>query len=50
MFLHGRPAALTFAPDGRLFLANDNDGSIIWIAPVVMDVPDAGSDAGAGGG
>jgi len=44
-FMHGRPSALTFAPDGRLFVANDNDGSIIWIAPVVMDEVDAGVDA-----
>jgi len=31
---HGRPAAVTFAVDGRLFVANDNDGSIFWIAPL----------------
>ncbi len=31
---HGRPAALAFAPDGRLFVGNDIDGSIVWIAPV----------------
>jgi glucose/arabinose dehydrogenase len=31
---HGRPAAVTFSPDGRLFLANDVDGTILWIAPV----------------
>lgn len=31
---HGRPANVAFAPDGRLFLGNDNDGSIIWIAPL----------------
>ena len=30
---HGRPANLAFAPDGRLFLGNDNTGDIIWIAP-----------------
>ena len=30
---HGRPAAVAFAPDGRLFLGNDNTGDIIWIAP-----------------
>jgi glucose/arabinose dehydrogenase len=35
--LHGRPANITFAPDGRLFLGNDNDGTIIWIAPI--DLP-----------
>jgi glucose/arabinose dehydrogenase len=31
---HGRPAAVTFSDDGRLFLGNDNDGTIIWIAPL----------------
>lgn len=31
---HGRPADLTFAPDGRLFLANDNNGVILWISPM----------------
>jgi glucose/arabinose dehydrogenase len=31
---HGRPAAVTFAPDGRLFVANDNDGVIFWIAAI----------------
>lgn len=31
---HGRPAAIAFAPDGRLFLGNDNNGDIIWIAPL----------------
>ena len=30
----GRPANITFAPDGRLFLGNDNTGDIIWIAPL----------------
>jgi glucose/arabinose dehydrogenase len=30
--LHGRPAALAFSPDGRLFVANDNSGVIFWIA------------------
>jgi len=30
----GRPANVTFAPDGRLFLGNDNTGDIIWIAPL----------------
>lgn len=33
---HGRPANVTFAPDGRLFLGNDNTGDIIWIAPLGM--------------
>ena len=31
---HGRPAAVAFAKDGRLFLGNDNNGNIIWIAPL----------------
>lgn len=34
--LHGRPANITFAPDGRMFLGNDNTGDIIWIAPMGM--------------
>ena len=34
--LHGRPAAVTFAPDGRLFLSNDNNGVIVWIAPLSL--------------
>jgi glucose/arabinose dehydrogenase len=33
-FAHGRPAVVAFAPDGRLFLGNDNNGDIIWIAPL----------------
>ncbi len=31
---HGRPASLEFAADGRLFIGNDNNGDIIWIAPL----------------
>jgi glucose/arabinose dehydrogenase len=31
---HGRPAAVTFAPDGRLFVGDDQQGAVIWIAPV----------------
>jgi glucose/arabinose dehydrogenase len=30
----GRPAAVTFGPDGRLFIANDTNGIIFWIAPM----------------
>jgi glucose/arabinose dehydrogenase len=33
---HGRPASLAFTRDGRLFLGNDNDGTIIWIAPLSL--------------
>jgi glucose/arabinose dehydrogenase len=29
---HGRPAAVAFSPDGRLFVANDANGVIFWIA------------------
>ncbi|MGD0674592.1 MAG: hypothetical protein ABSC94_04195 [Polyangiaceae bacterium] len=36
---HGRPAAVTFAPDGRLFLANDTNGIIVWIAPIAPMTP-----------
>jgi glucose/arabinose dehydrogenase len=31
---HGRPAPITFAADGRMFLGDDHDGLIVWIAPV----------------
>jgi hypothetical protein len=30
---HGRPAPITFAPDGRMFLGDDQRGVVIWIAP-----------------
>ncbi len=33
-FAHGRPSNVAFAPDGRLFLANDVSGVILWIAPM----------------
>jgi glucose/arabinose dehydrogenase len=33
---HGRPAAVAFAADGRLFVANDNTGVIFWIAQMTM--------------
>ena len=31
---HGRPASLAFHPDGRLFVGNDNNGVIFWIAQI----------------
>jgi glucose/arabinose dehydrogenase len=34
---NGRPAAVTFAPDGRLFVGNDNNGDIFWIAPLDLE-------------
>ena len=33
---HGRPAPIAFAADGRMFLGNDNNGIIVWIAPVTL--------------
>jgi glucose/arabinose dehydrogenase len=33
---HGRPAPLAFAPDGRLFLGDDQKGAVIWIAPIEL--------------
>jgi glucose/arabinose dehydrogenase len=34
----GRPADVTFAPDGRLFVANDVTGEMVWIAPESLRV------------
>lgn len=34
--MHGRPAAVDFAADGRLFVADDATGFIFWIAPMTM--------------
>ncbi len=34
---HGRPAALAFSADGRLFVANDTNGDILWIAPIGLE-------------
>jgi glucose/arabinose dehydrogenase len=31
---HGRPAPVTFSPDGRLFVGDDRNGVIFWIAPI----------------
>ncbi|MBK7860281.1 MAG: hypothetical protein IPJ65_17040 [Archangiaceae bacterium] len=31
---HGRPTDVTVSPDGRLFVSNDQNGDIIWVAPV----------------
>jgi hypothetical protein len=33
---HGRPAAISFAADGRAFIANDVTGDIFWIAPMSL--------------
>jgi len=29
---HGRPGSVAFAPDGRLFVGNDINGDVLWIA------------------
>lgn len=37
---HGRPSVVEFAEDGRMFVANDNDGSIFWVAPFDLKRPE----------
>jgi glucose/arabinose dehydrogenase len=32
--LHGRPSDIAFSKDGRMFVANDNSGEILWIAAI----------------
>jgi glucose/arabinose dehydrogenase len=44
--LHGRPADVAFAPDGRLFMVDDWLGEIVWIAPVDLKAPQNTTDAG----
>jgi glucose/arabinose dehydrogenase len=36
---HGRPAPVAFAPDGRLFVGDDQQGTVVWIAPVDLTRP-----------
>ncbi len=36
---HGRPSAVEFAEDGRMFVGNDNDGNIFWVAPFELRRP-----------
>jgi glucose/arabinose dehydrogenase len=33
---HGRPAAVTFAPDGRMFIGDDMNGVVFWVAPITL--------------
>lgn len=33
-FSHGQPSDVTVGPDGRLFVANDKNGVIFWVAPM----------------
>ena len=35
-----RPADVTFAPDGRLFFADDLGGQVYWVAPDTLTRPD----------
>jgi glucose/arabinose dehydrogenase len=36
---HGRATAIAFGPDGRLYVGDDTEGEIFWIAPVGLMVP-----------
>lgn len=35
---HGRPADLAFSADGRLYIANDWNGQIFWVAPLGLKI------------
>jgi glucose/arabinose dehydrogenase len=37
--IQGRVADLVFAPDGRLFFSDDQDGAIYWVAPRALRLP-----------
>ena len=47
---HGRPSDVTFGPDGRMYLADDDDGDILWIAPVDLPNPYTSFSSGTGDG
>jgi glucose/arabinose dehydrogenase len=47
---HGRPSDVTFAADGRMFVSDDDDGDIFWVAPVDLANPYTTYAAGDGGG
>jgi glucose/arabinose dehydrogenase len=36
---HGRAADVTFSKDGRMFVANDVDGTLLWVAPIGVKHP-----------
>jgi glucose/arabinose dehydrogenase len=36
---HGRPAPIAFAPDGRMFVGDDQLGVVFWVAPVGLLMP-----------
>lgn len=37
--VEGRVADLVFAPDGRMFFSDDQDGAIYWVAPLTLRIP-----------
>jgi glucose/arabinose dehydrogenase len=37
--MHGRPSDVTFAADGRMFIADDQAGVILWVAPTGLMRP-----------
>jgi glucose/arabinose dehydrogenase len=37
--VEGRPADVVFAPDGRMFIADDQGGAVYWIAPRTLRRP-----------
>ena len=45
MFIHGfgkpvgRATDVAFAPDGRMFVADDTSGKIYWVAPRTLAAP-----------
>jgi hypothetical protein len=36
---HGRATAVTFGPDGRMYVGDDTKGEIFWVAPVGLMRP-----------
>jgi glucose/arabinose dehydrogenase len=36
---HGRATAVTFGPDGRMYVGDDTNGEIFWVAPVGLMRP-----------
>jgi glucose/arabinose dehydrogenase len=36
---NGRVADLIFAPDGRMFFSDDQDGAVYWVAPRMLRMP-----------
>jgi len=34
-----RPSDIAFAPDGRMFIADDTSGNVFWMAPNTLAAP-----------